>query len=238
MNWMCHLERLRILLNVGRKVRLSFTKQVDSPAVVGWLRPVVLMPLHMIGLAPEQAELLLAHELAHVRRHDALVNFLQRALEAALFYQPAVWWLSARVRAEREHCCDDIAVALCGDPVLYARTLVALEESRAALPAMALAANGGDLVSRVRRILGMREETTDPWTPIAITILTLGVLFFDSPHYQTAVLQRFTCNGTPRGRSKPGPPRAWTHYLPLTKPCGPHRLNSNASPRLRYRRLH
>ncbi|MEP7364404.1 MAG: M56 family metallopeptidase [Acidobacteriota bacterium] len=188
-NWLCHVERLRILLNVGRQVRLTFTTRVDSPAVVGWLRPVVLMPLHMIGLAPEQAELLLAHELAHVRRHDALVNFLQRAVEAVLFYHPAVWWLSARIRAEREHCCDDIAISLCGDPVLYARTLVALEESRAALPALALAANGGDLASRVRRILGMRDETTDPWTPIAVTILTIGLLFLDSPQYQAAVMK-------------------------------------------------
>jgi len=186
-NWLCHMERLRILLAVGRKVRLTFSSRVDSPAVVGWLRPVILMPLHMIGLAPEQAELLLAHELAHVRRHDALVNFLQRAIEAVLFYHPAVWWLSARIRAEREHCCDDIAIGLCGDPVLYARTLVALEESRASAPALALAANGGDLISRVRRILGMREETSDPWTPIAVTILTLGLLFLDSPSYQSAM---------------------------------------------------
>jgi len=184
--WLCHVERLRVLLNVGKKVGLVFTARVDAPAVTGWLRPVILMPLHMVGLTPEQAELLLAHELAHVRRHDALVNFLQRAVEAALFYHPAVWWLSARIRAEREHCCDDIAVSLGGDPMLYAKTLVALEESRAALPALALAANDGDLASRIRRILGIREEASDPWTPIAVTVLTLGVLFLQSPQYQAA----------------------------------------------------
>ncbi|MBN8733648.1 MAG: M56 family metallopeptidase, partial [Acidobacteria bacterium] len=187
--WLGHLERLRVLLHVGQRVGLLFTARVNTPAVSGWLRPVILMPLHMVGLTPEQAELLLAHELAHVRRHDALVNFLQRAVEAALFYHPAVWWLSARIRAEREHCCDDIAVSLSGDPVRYARTLVALEESRAALPGLALAANDGDLASRIRRILGIREEASDPWTPIAVTVLTLGVLFVQSPQYQSAMAQ-------------------------------------------------
>ncbi|MBK7926261.1 MAG: hypothetical protein IPJ98_01860 [Bryobacterales bacterium] len=189
LEWLGHLERLRVLLRVGKRVGLVFTARVSAPAVTGWLRPVILMPLHMAGLTPEQAELLLAHELAHVRRHDVLVNFLQRAVEAALFYHPAVWWLSARIRAEREHCCDDIAVSLSGDPVLYARTLVALEESRAALPGLALAANGGDLASRIRRILGMREEASDPWTPIAVTVLTLGVLFVQSPQYQSAMAE-------------------------------------------------
>ena len=189
LQWLGHLERLRVLLRVGKRVGLVFTARVSAPAVTGWLRPVILMPLHMAGLTPEQAELLLAHELAHVRRHDALVNFLQRVVEAALFYHPAVWWLSARIRAEREHCCDDIAVSLSGDPVLYARTLVALEESRAALPGLALAANGGDLASRIRRILGLREEASDPWTPIAVTVLTLGVLFVQSPQYQSAMAE-------------------------------------------------
>lgn len=189
--WLGHVERLRALLRVGRRVGLVFTERVDAPAVTGWLRPVIVMPLHMLGLTPEQAEVLLAHELAHVRRHDALVNLFQRVMEAILFYHPAVWWLSARIRSEREHCCDDIAIAHCGDPMLYARTLVALEESRASLPTLAMAANGGNLPARIRRILGLREEASDPWTPVALTVLTVGLLLLQSPRYQAAVASQF-----------------------------------------------
>lgn len=185
--WLGHVERLRLLLRVGRRVGLVFTERVDAPAVTGWLRPVIVMPLHMLGLTPEQAEVLLAHELAHVRRHDALMNLLQRVVEAILFYHPAVWWLSSRIRTEREHCCDDIAIAHCGDPLLYARTLVALEESRAALPSLVLAANGGNLQGRIRRILGLREEASDPWTPVAVTVLTLGLLTLQSPYSQAVI---------------------------------------------------
>ena len=174
--WISAAEHLRLRLGISRRVRLLATSRIDTPVVIGWLRPVILMPAAVIGISPEQVELLLAHELSHIRRHDALVNFLQRIVEAVLFYHPAVWWLSKRIRDERELCCDDSAIALCGDPALYARTLVELEERRSAAPAFALAANGGDLVSRIRRVLGLRDEASDPWTPIALAAITLGLL--------------------------------------------------------------
>ena len=99
---------------------------------IGWLRPVILLPISvMTGLDEDQLRAILAHELAHIRRYDYLVNILQSAIEVILFYHPAIWWLSHRIRAERENCCDDLAVACCGDTLLYARTL-ALEELRAA----------------------------------------------------------------------------------------------------------
>ena len=91
---------------------------VDVPTVIGWLRPVVLVPASALaGMTPQQLEAILAHELAHIRRHDYLVNLLQTLVETLLFYHPAVWWLSRRIRIERENCCDDLAVSLCGDPV-------------------------------------------------------------------------------------------------------------------------
>ena len=99
--------------------------------MIGWLRPVVLWPPALLaGLSVEQFESLLAHELAHVRRHDYLVNLVQTAIETLLFYHPAVWWLSRRIRHERECCCDDLAVAACGNRLSYARALAALEELR------------------------------------------------------------------------------------------------------------
>jgi beta-lactamase regulating signal transducer with metallopeptidase domain len=100
-----------------RPVRLLLSEQIDGPAAIGWLKPVVLLPLTTItGLDPMQLQAVLAHELAHIRRHDFFVNVLQQCVESLLFYHPAVWWLSGRIRMEREHVCDDLAVAACGDP--------------------------------------------------------------------------------------------------------------------------
>jgi uncharacterized protein (TIGR03435 family) len=142
-------------LGVTRPVRLYLSVAVDVPAVIGYLRPYILLPISAVtGLDEFQLAAVLAHELAHVRRHDYLVNMLQSAVETVLFFHPAVWWISRRIREERELCCDDLAVGVCGDPVVYARALVQLEELRGTIPEGALAASGGDLLARIRRLLG------------------------------------------------------------------------------------
>ncbi len=145
-------------LRVDRAVRLLRSAAVEAPVVIGWLRPVILVPVAAFtGLTPEALDAVLAHELAHIRRHDYLVNLLQSAVEILFFYHPAVWWVSAQIRNERENACDDVAVASCGDALLYARSLTRLEELRseaqAAVPELALASNGGSLMNRIRRIL-------------------------------------------------------------------------------------
>src|SRR5207245_639661 len=128
---------------------------VEVPTLIGCLRPVVLLPASTLaGLSPAQLEALLAHELAHVRRLDYLVNLGQTTAETLLFYHPAVWWVSHRMRVEREHCCDDAAVAVCGDAVGYARALAELEGRRTLAPVLAVAADGGSLWSRVARLVG------------------------------------------------------------------------------------
>jgi beta-lactamase regulating signal transducer with metallopeptidase domain len=126
--WQQTLDRLIERMDVSRSVRLLVSDHLRSPSVIGWIRPVILAPAGMLcGLAPEQVEALLAHELAHIRRHDYLVNVLQGIAESLLFYHPAVWWISNQIRAEREHCCDDLAVAASGDVLVYARALAELE---------------------------------------------------------------------------------------------------------------
>jgi beta-lactamase regulating signal transducer with metallopeptidase domain len=153
-------ERLARRLRLSRVPHVVDCVLVEVPTVVGWLRPVVLLPVAALAnLSPAQVEAVLAHELAHIRRHDYLVNVLQTLTETLLFYHPAVWWMSRRVRAEREHCCDEIAVEVCGDPAGYARALVELESWRLSSTSMALAATGGPLLERVRRI--MRLPTAD-----------------------------------------------------------------------------
>jgi hypothetical protein len=122
---------------------------------------MVLVPIGaMTGLPREYVEALLTHELAHVRRRDYLVNLLQRAAEALLFYHPAIWWVSEQIRVEREACCDDIVVAMHGNALVYARALTALESSRGAVRALQVAANGASLLHRIRRLLGQRMS---PW---------------------------------------------------------------------------
>jgi len=156
--------------------------------VIGWMRPVIIVPTSILtGLAPWQLEMLLAHELSHIRRYDFLVNMLQTVIETLLFFHPAAWWLSERIREERENCCDDIAVSVCGgDRKAYTSTLLALEESRGTSPAFATAADGnsdrGSLLRRAMRLMTGTPAHLDlggRWIAGVITIL--AALFTTGP---------------------------------------------------------
>jgi HEAT repeat protein len=145
--------------------------------VVGWLRPVILLPASALtGLSPQQLEAILAHELAHIRRHDYLINLLQAVVETLLFYHPAVWWVSRRIRQEREHCCDDLAVAVCGDSLTYARALLEMEQLRAAGPQLAMAANGGSLMNRIQRLVGAQPKHANRFGGLFAGVITLTTL--------------------------------------------------------------
>jgi len=167
-------------LGVRRAVTLLESALVEVPTVVGWLRPVILLPASALtGLSPEQLEAILAHELAHIRRYDYLVNVLQTIVEILGFYHPAVWWVSRRIRIERENCCDDAAVRICGDSVRYARALTCLEEVRHSQAELAMAATGGSLLDRIARLLGRPavDDRRFAWLPGLITLLLVaGVL--------------------------------------------------------------
>lgn len=157
-DWQAMLGRLAERLRVTRPVKLVESALVEVPAVIGWLRPIILLPASaMTGLTTEQLEALLAHELAHVRRHDYLINLLQTVVETLLFYHPAIWWLSHRIRVEREHCCDDLAASVSGDRLSYAKALVAMEELRNFKPRLAMSARDGSLSHRIGRLLGRAE---------------------------------------------------------------------------------
>ena len=143
-------------LGISRTIQYCECKWLQAPAVIGWFRPVVFLPATALtGLSEDQLQAVIAHELAHIQRLDAFVNVFQVCLETLLFYHPAVWWLNKRIRSEREHCCDDIAVSLCGDAVEYARALTLMEELRSA-PVFAMAANRGPLTDRIMRVLGLK----------------------------------------------------------------------------------
>ena len=177
-------SRLAARMGLVRRVRVVRSLLVETPLVFGLLRPLILLPAAILtGLTPNQLESILAHELAHVYRHDYLVNLLQTVVQTLLFYHPAVWWISRRMRLEREQCCDDVAASLCGGRIGYAEALAAVEEVRAAIPAHALAARGAgekDSVRRIRRHPG-RKETASPATSPCLR-KTRGQSRRESPH--------------------------------------------------------
>jgi uncharacterized protein (TIGR03435 family) len=163
-------------MGIGRPVRVLISALSDGPSVIGWLRPVILLPpAAAMGLTPQQLEAVLAHELAHIRRWDYLVNVFQVVAETVFFYHPAVWWTSSRIRLERELCCDDLAVRSCGDPLCYAQALTTLEKRRVSAPAMAVAGTGGPLLYRIQRLLGVstRAHGLSLWPGVLAIFLVL-----------------------------------------------------------------
>jgi HEAT repeat protein/beta-lactamase regulating signal transducer with metallopeptidase domain len=149
------LVRLAHRLRVSKPVVILESSLVHVPMSIGWLRPVILFPASALtGLTPQQLEAILAHELAHIRRYDYLINLLQTVIETLLFYHPAIWWVSRQIRIERENCCDDLAVAACGDALMYARALTKVERLRKARLQLAVTANGGLLMNRISRLVG------------------------------------------------------------------------------------
>ncbi len=148
------LTELGRRLGVRRAVRLLESTLVRVPTAIGIVRPVILVPAGIAtGMPSDQLDSLLAHELAHIRRADSLVNLVQALVETLLFYHPAVWWVSGRVRTERENACDDLAVEATGNAVAYARALLELAERRRAVPLLAVAASGGHLWNRIQRLV-------------------------------------------------------------------------------------
>ncbi len=176
--WQAVTARLSAELKLSRTVLLLESLMADTPMVLGHLRPVILVPLgFLVGLPAEQVEAILLHELAHVRRADYLVNVCQRVIEGLLFYHPAVWWISRLIRDERENCCDDVVVALRGDAHGYADALATLEQNRLgkAWPIYEprLAATGGSLMKRIRRLL-YPKGPSGSWAPALAAIVLIA----------------------------------------------------------------
>ncbi len=216
-------------LGIRRAIGLWASPLIDVPAVVGWIKPVILLPVGAVtGLSVEQLEAILAHELAHVRRCDYLINLIQTVVEILGFYHPAVWWISHRIRDERENCCDDLAVQVCGDSRRYARALTCLEELRhvakASRPRVteerararcprhtAVAASGGSLVDRIARLLGRPpiDNRRFAWLPGLIALLVVAAILIP-----TALVLAAPDAPDPEPVSEAAPPEVVTQTLP------------------------
>lgn len=172
-HWQARTRRMAGELGVRLPVRLRVVEGLSSPLTAGWLRPVILLPAALVsGMPAHLLEALLAHEMAHIARKDYLVNLGQNVIEILLFYHPAVWWISGRIRREREQIADDIAARHTGQPRTLAQALSALERLQSG-GALAMAANGGDLLARVRRLL--RPDAQAVSWKAALPVLALAV---------------------------------------------------------------
>lgn len=152
--WQQKVNQWSKAMGIRKNVELLESLKTEVPLILGHLKPMVLLPIGTLnGLAPEQVEAIIIHELAHIRRHDFMMNLVVAALEMVLFYHPVYWWLSNQIQQEREQCCDDIAVAVCGNARLYAQTLLLMEEKRQQNSlAMAYQGKKHHLLERIKRI--------------------------------------------------------------------------------------
>ena len=154
--WQLKVNKLARKMGIGKTILLRESSKVNVPMVIGHLRPIILIPLGILnGLTPAQLEAIFAHELAHIQRYDFIINLILSQIEALFFYHPAFWWISRQIRDEREHCCDDIAISICKDPVSYARTLANLEAQKLqTVPlSMGFAGRKNHLLTRIQRIV-------------------------------------------------------------------------------------
>jgi beta-lactamase regulating signal transducer with metallopeptidase domain len=184
-HWQATADRLARRLTITAPFRIVESMLVDAPMVAGWWRPLIVLPVAALAnMTTAQVEALIAHELAHIRRHDYAVNLLQTAAEALLFFHPGVWWVSRRIRQEREHCCDDVAVGVAEEAEIYVEALAMLAAwpSRAVGPTVG--ATDGALLRRARRLLGVPREDQGAnlgglvflgaAASLAVAMLTLG----------------------------------------------------------------
>ncbi|MFH2001749.1 MAG: M56 family metallopeptidase [Planctomycetota bacterium] len=203
------IDELCGILQVRSRVKIFESTLAQVPMVMGWLQPVILLPAYALtGLSAQQLRVVLAHELAHVRRGDYLVNLVQAVFESLFFYHPAVWWISNRLRTEREYCCDDVAVSVCRDALSYARALSSLDTLRDDECRTVLATTGGPLMKRIFRIMGVSSPSScriGGWlTPLVIaSSLTAVAAAFTAIDMDNA-LNNYPSKFTSQGDDDPG----------------------------------
>jgi len=184
-DWQDSFERLCHCVGVVQTVKILRSALVQTPIAIGIFKPVIIVPASLfLQISPRELETIIAHELVHIRRYDPLVNIAQCVIEALFFYHPAVWWISAQVRREREFAADADVLEIFEDShVTYARALANLEEIRLRtdqqMPRYATAANGGNFMQRIQRILKIKTEASmanSAWTAGLAFLLTSAFL--------------------------------------------------------------
>ena len=183
--WEKKFKKLCRELGVSKSVKIFQSSLAKVPMVIGYIKPVVLFPISAFsGLTPQQLESIIVHELAHVVRHDYLVNLLQSVVEILFFYHPAVWWMSSVIRNERENCCDDLAIAFTGDSVNFAKALAGIQEQLLKKEGLAMAVTGkkNKLLKRIQRLINqpnMKTNFVEGFTASCIIFIGIFVLMIN-----------------------------------------------------------
>ena len=179
------LAHLSQRMGIKRQIELRISGRISGPLAMGVFRSLILLPVSTLtALNAQQLEVVLAHELAHIRRADYLWNMLQSIIETLFFFHPAVWWVSNKLREQRELCCDDVALACCSDPLVYATALLRLEEQRSSRLHLAMALDGHQTASglraRIVRILGEAPQGRREIAPLSVfgVCALLGLFLF------------------------------------------------------------
>jgi beta-lactamase regulating signal transducer with metallopeptidase domain len=222
---------IRKRLGINPAVRMFCSTLAETPMVVGWFRPVVLMPISVLSsLDEEELTLVFLHELTHIRRQDHLLNLIQSVVEIVLFYHPIVWWLSRQIRIEREHCCDDTMLRQGTVPGRLARTLFKLESMRVEHPRntpIVTTATGGNFMQRITRLVGTsstKRMSTAHRTPLAIILgsflaagclANIGIANVTTPVER--VQEREGTQDSDRSRGEGSKDRTRTDAFPSTK---------------------
>jgi beta-lactamase regulating signal transducer with metallopeptidase domain len=175
-------EKVCAHFKINTSILIKESKDISTPMILGILKPVILFPVGMLNqLSMAETEAILAHELAHFGRKDIIVNIIQTIIEALLYYHPAIWWISANIRVERENCCDEQAIAYAGNRIQYAKTLVKIQEIQHGAPMLALQfAHKSFFSNRIKRILNMTQTRNFLKEKVITTFIVLGMIFFVS----------------------------------------------------------
>lgn len=195
-HWQEKLQELCIQLHLRKAVTLLESGYMKMPLVIGHLKPVILIPAGLLtGLPAAQIEAVLLHELAHIRRNDFFVNSLQVLVEIIFFFNPGLLWISSLLREEREHCCDDVALAKTGNKRAFIEALIAFKENALAQhPGYAVTFPGKKnlLLQRVNRIIGVSNKALLPAERLffAAGVLLLSVILAMAMMSQTAAVKK------------------------------------------------
>lgn len=213
--WLEKLAVLKERMGVRQEVELRETHRIHGPMVVGIFRQVILLPAGLLsGLPPEQLEAVLAHELAHIRRNDYLINLFISLVEILLFFNPMMWWISKKIKVEREHACDDLAVEMTGDTLSLVRSLALMEEWRLNGPSLSMAFMGkeGSVLSRIQRLLqhnDKRQVAAKAFWALSAVCACLALLAFQSRAPQPVLpTDSLTEAVSPEEEALPGEPSA------------------------------
>jgi len=159
--WHKKFKCLQAQLKVNKVIRYLESGLVKSPVVIGYFKPCILIPAEMLtGMPSNQIEAIIAHEIAHIRRNDYILNVLQSLVETLFFFHPAVWFISSQIRKERENSCDDLALTVCKESTVYAKALVSIQELslKRHYSAVAFSGRKKHLLNRVKRMIMKQQD--------------------------------------------------------------------------------